>query len=298
MVTVSESCESPGAAETTTCSCAVEVELPSAGATRCSAGGVALARTLRVAVDWLPAASVAITAMESAPAVSATALEKLPSPASCTGAPLTVTCTACVSRATPLTTVVSAATCAPSTGAESVSEGGVTSMVNESCACALLPARSVAVTTTACAPSAETVWPLESGCPSRIAATWPGCASVAVKAIVAGVLRSSPSRAPESARAGGVRSSAKCTEALPWLPARSAALTESRWSPSAVTGVPLTNGAPSREAVTLPRCASVAEKAGVSEGPLLIWPSCTPLTVRAGGVVSWMTLTVAVVESP
>ena len=78
----------------------------------------------------------------------------------------------------------------------------------------------------------------------------------------------------------------KCTVTLLWLPAVSAAMMTSECDPSAVTGVPLTNGAPSSVAATDARFASPAEKIGTMGGAFDDSPSVTPLRVMVGGVVS------------
>ena len=95
-----------------------------------------------------------------------------------------------------------------------------------------------------------------------------------------------PSAGEATSSVGGVRSSVKCT--IDWLrlPAVSAALTTNVCGPSAVTIVPLTNGASSSVAVTVARLSSVAEKIGVTPAAFEYWPSKTPVTVITGGVVS------------
>ena len=128
--------------------------------------------------------------------------------------------------------------------------------VNGTLRVATFPAASVEVTTSRWSPAALTLLPLENAAPSSVAVVGPGCASVALKEMLAGVLRSSPEVTPAMVMTGAVKSSAKATLWLAVFPARSAAVTTSRWSPAALTVSPEANGAPSSVALTV--AASVA----------------------------------------
>jgi hypothetical protein len=80
----------------------------------------------------------------------------------------------------PLTVAVSPPMRAPSAGDATVSVGGLVSIVNCTDAVAVLPARSLALTTSMWEPSALTAAPLVNGAPSSVADSEARFASLAL----------------------------------------------------------------------------------------------------------------------
>ena len=186
-----------------------------------------------------------------------TATLKLPSAATATCAPCTVTETLSAGSAgvaAPLTCTLAALVRKPSCGAPSVSAGGVALARTWRCWVVAFPAASAARRTIAFAP----------GVSATVAAKLPSCASatcapltVATTGEVSDALPSTatesapifaPSAGASAANTGGMVSSVTATVRVAWLPARSSAAMTSALAPSSSATVPCSD----------PSCARVS----------------------------------------
>ena len=290
--TVTLSALSDAAAVPRTVTEVASVTSPSVGSVMVREGGVLLACTCSVRVSLPPAASVSTSSSVLGPCTRGRSASKLPSAATATARPFTVSTTGVVSVAVPRTFTTSPLMRAPSAGLVTTSFGACESRVTETLAFPSFPAASSADTENWLAPSIrDTVRRhspsapfTRSSPPTRTRAT--GLSStIATTSSTWDSRVSSPLVGDCTVSTGLTESIVKARRTSRALPAWSTALTTSSCGPSADTVPPLGKSAPSSFASTVPGFVSSTVYVSTTGG----WtycPSVTPETDTCGGTLS------------
>ncbi len=214
-------------------------------------GGTVSTVTRTVAVDTLPAASLAVAENEAAPSGREKGpAENSPPLPTGVGEPSTVTSPSVASVAVPLTKTGPGPRIAPSSGAVRTRTGASTSTTYSAVARASFPAASNAETTAVLRPSTK-------GQAGKVNAPFAGTTSrpaddtrTASPQVPESAAGSDPTTLPGAgcviARRGGVMSTVKRTLRVERFPARSSEATASSCTPSPGTGVPEARTAPRR----------------------------------------------------